>query len=112
MIDAEARGTLMVGTERIARRLIPTGVLRASINVGNPVLVRRDSSTDPPYGVSIDIAKELAERLGVGIEFIVFESASVIARSTATWQSMRPYGLPRASSPRNDEGHALCAFIC
>ena len=57
------------------KNLAPTGVLRASINIGNPVLARRDGPAASPYGVSIDIASELAERLGVGIEFVVFDSA-------------------------------------
>lgn len=55
--------------------LAPTGTLRASINVGNPVLARRDTPESTPYGVSIDIANALANRLGVGVEFIVFDAA-------------------------------------
>ena len=58
-----------------AQMLAPTGSLRASINVGNPVLARRDAPGAAPYGVSIDIAKALADRLGVGIEFMVFDAA-------------------------------------
>ncbi|MDR2111823.1 MAG: ABC transporter substrate-binding protein [Candidatus Accumulibacter sp.] len=54
----------------------PTGVLRASINVGNPVLARRDSPSGAPQGVSIDIAAAFAERLGAGVDFTVFDSAS------------------------------------
>jgi polar amino acid transport system substrate-binding protein len=77
----------MVSTERIKKRLAPTGVLRASINVGNPVLARRDSPTDPPYGVSVDMAGELAKRLGVGVEFIVFESASQSVDAVANGQA-------------------------
>ena len=53
----------------------PTGVLRASINVGNPILARRDSPEKAPYGVSIDMAQELARRLGVELELVVWESA-------------------------------------
>lgn len=53
----------------------PEGVLRASINVGNPVLARRDPETGIPFGVSIDLAHELAKRLDVPIELVVWESA-------------------------------------
>ena len=53
----------------------PTGVLRASINLGNPILANRHPSTGEPFGVSIDLANALAERLGVGIELVVFDAA-------------------------------------
>lgn len=66
----------MISVEQAATLLAPTGVLRASINLGNPVLARRDSPEAPPYGVSIDMARSLAECLGVGVEFAVFDSAS------------------------------------
>ena len=53
----------------------PTGTLRASINIGNPVLAKQNNPGEAPYGVSIDIANALAERLGVAIEFLVFPAA-------------------------------------
>ena len=54
----------------------PTGVLRASINLGNPILAGRDASTGEPAGVSVDLARALADRLGVGVELKVFEKAA------------------------------------
>lgn len=62
--------------EQATQMFAPKGILRASINIGNRVLARRDSSAEPPYGVSVDIAKAFAKRLGVGIELVVFDSAS------------------------------------
>ena len=59
----------------VAHLLAPTGKLRASINLGNPVLARQDSPDKTPYGVSIDLARALAQRLGVDIEFVVFNAA-------------------------------------
>jgi polar amino acid transport system substrate-binding protein len=56
-------------------RFIPTGTLRASINVGNPILARRDAASGEPAGVSIDLARAFAERLGVPLELVVFDSA-------------------------------------
>src|SRR5262252_8266047 len=53
-----------------------TGALRASINVGNPILARRDPTTGEPAGVSVDLAREFARRLGVAVEFLVFASAA------------------------------------
>lgn len=59
----------------IIKAFTPTGKLRASINVGNPILANRDKSTGEPHGVSIDLAREFARRLGVEIELVVNESA-------------------------------------
>ncbi|MBT2325662.1 ABC transporter substrate-binding protein [Variovorax paradoxus] len=53
----------------------PTGKLRASINLGNPILARKDAATGEPAGVSIDLARAFAQRLGVGIELVVFDAA-------------------------------------
>ncbi|WP_319240252.1 ABC transporter substrate-binding protein [uncultured Propionivibrio sp.] len=63
-------------SDALRRQLAPQGRLRASINLGNPVLARRDAPEAAPYGVSIDLAGALAERLGVGLDFVVFDSAS------------------------------------
>ena len=53
----------------------PTGVLRAAINLGNPVLAYTDPGSRRPAGVSVDLAAELAARLGVGVEPVVFDAA-------------------------------------
>ena len=54
----------------------PTGKLRAAINVGNPILANRDGDTGAPVGVSVDLARGFAERLGVDVEFAVFDNAA------------------------------------
>lgn len=56
--------------------LAPTGTLRATINVGNPILASVDESTGAPRGVSVDIAHELARHLGAPLELIVVEAAA------------------------------------
>lgn len=57
----------------ITSDLAPTGLLRASINLGNPVLAH--GSPARPGGVSVDIARELAVRLGLPVEFVCFDAA-------------------------------------
>jgi polar amino acid transport system substrate-binding protein len=54
----------------------PGGTLRASINLGNPVLAHPDPAGGEPAGVSVDIARAFAGRLGVPIEFVGFEKAA------------------------------------
>lgn len=63
----------------LAAALAPTGTLRASINLGNPILAHRDA-VGAPGGVSVDLARALAERLGVPLELRAFDTA---ARSVA-----------------------------
>ena len=53
-----------------------TGALRAAINLGNPILAGRDAVTGLPTGVSVDLAREFARRLGVPVEFVVFDKAA------------------------------------
>lgn len=53
----------------------PTGQLRASINLGNPILAGRDRLTGEPSGVSVDLANALAERLGLPLELVVWDAA-------------------------------------
>lgn len=53
--------------------LAPTGVLRAHINLGNPVLTH--GSPDDPGGVTVDLATEAAARLGVPVDFTCVQAA-------------------------------------
>lgn len=64
----------------------PTGRLRASINVGNPILARRDADGQAE-GVSVDLARDFARRLGVGLELIVFESAGKSVEAVTAGQA-------------------------
>jgi polar amino acid transport system substrate-binding protein len=54
--------------------LAPTGKLRAVINLGNAVLAKRDPAGQPA-GVSVDLARELARRLGVEAELVTVDAA-------------------------------------
>ena len=58
---------------QLAADLAPTGTLRVSINLGNPVLAQ--GIPEAPSGVTVDIARELASRLGVPVSFQCFDAA-------------------------------------
>lgn len=53
----------------------PQGRLRAAINLGNPILAGRDAATGAAQGVSVDLAREFARRLGVPLELVVVDTA-------------------------------------
>jgi len=69
------------------RDLAPNGTLRAAINFGNTVLAQQDPATGEPRGISADLARELARRLGVDIEFVTFDTAGKVfdALSSNAW---------------------------
>jgi polar amino acid transport system substrate-binding protein len=57
----------------IVADLVPQDVLRVSINLGNPVLAQGTPAA--PTGVTVDIGREIAARLGVQAEFRCFAAA-------------------------------------
>jgi polar amino acid transport system substrate-binding protein len=66
-----------VVTSDVVRDIAPSGRLRAAMNYGNTVLVQRDAAE--PRGVSPDIARELARRLGVPLDFIPYDAAGKVS---------------------------------
>ena len=62
-------------SSQIVSAFTPTGRLRASINLGNPLLANKDAVSGQPFGISIDLARAFAERLGVELELVVFDTA-------------------------------------
>ncbi|MDT9688990.1 transporter substrate-binding domain-containing protein [Streptomyces sp. P9(2023)] len=73
---------MTTATAGIARDLAPTGALRASINLGNPVLAH--GTPDSPGGVTVDIAREIGARLGVPVELVCFDAARKSYEAMAT----------------------------
>jgi polar amino acid transport system substrate-binding protein len=61
----------------VVRDIAPSGRLRAAMNYGNPVLVQRGDG-GAPRGVSPDIARELARRLGVPLDFVPYDAAGKV----------------------------------
>ncbi|MEI1251843.1 transporter substrate-binding domain-containing protein [Rhizobium aouanii] len=58
--------------------LIPKGYLRAAVNLANIALVQLDPNTGAFEGVSPQLAREFAERLGCRVEFVAYPSAASI----------------------------------
>lgn len=52
----------------------PTGRLRAAINLGNPILAHPQGEGGAG-GVSVDLAREFARRLGVELDLVVVDTA-------------------------------------
>jgi polar amino acid transport system substrate-binding protein len=71
----------------VIAELAPTGKLRAAINLGNVVLAQKHPTTGELGGPSVDLARELARRLGLPLEFVTYETAGKVtdAVKDAIW---------------------------
>lgn len=65
--------------EKARAELAPTGVLRAGINMSNFLLVTGKSATGDPEGVSPDMARAVADRLGVPLKLVPFKNPGELA---------------------------------
>ena len=58
----------------ILSELAPSGTLRAGINLSNFLLVTGRASSGDPIGVAPDMARAIADRLGVAVSYVTFAS--------------------------------------
>mgnify|MGYP000871688538 CR=1 FL=1 len=62
-----------------------SGKMRAAINFGNPILASRGPNGEPK-GVSVDLAREAARRLGLTVELVPFNSAGTVVEAVKAAQ--------------------------
>jgi len=93
----------------IKAQLAPTGVLRAGINLSNFLLVTGKAANGDPEGVSPDMARTIAERLGVPVRYVTYPKPSELADAAGTgaWD----IGLIGAE-PQRAEKIAFSAAYC
>jgi polar amino acid transport system substrate-binding protein len=63
----------------IVSQLAPHGVLRAGINMSNFLLVTGRSASGDPEGVSPGLARAIADRLGVPVQYVPFPKPGELA---------------------------------
>jgi polar amino acid transport system substrate-binding protein len=61
----------------VVKDFAPSGTLRAAINQGNTVLAQKGRNGEA-LGITVDLARELARRLGVPVELITFDAAGKV----------------------------------
>jgi polar amino acid transport system substrate-binding protein len=96
-------------TPEIIAELAPTGVLRAGVNLSNFLLVTGKSASGDPEGVSPDMAREVARRLGVPVKLVPFKTPGELA--DAATQGVWDIGLIGAE-PQRAEQIAFTAAYC
>src|SRR5215472_15857579 len=65
--------------QEVVSELAPTGVLRAAINMANFLLVTGRSAAGEPEGVAPDLARAIAERLGVPVAYVPYARPGELA---------------------------------
>lgn len=63
-------------TPEVLEDLAPTGRLRAAINLGNAVLAQ--GTPQEPRGITVDLSRELARRIGLPLELVPFDAAGKV----------------------------------
>jgi polar amino acid transport system substrate-binding protein len=63
----------------VIAELAPTGALRAGINLSNFLLVSGKSPSGDPEGVAPDMARDIAQKLGVPVTYVMFKSPGELA---------------------------------
>ncbi|HXP98186.1 MAG TPA: ABC transporter substrate-binding protein [Telmatospirillum sp.] len=62
----------------VLQELASSGVLRAAINFGNPVLAQQSQGNGEPIGASVDLARELGRHLGVPVRLETYDAAGKV----------------------------------
>jgi polar amino acid transport system substrate-binding protein len=69
---------------QVTSQLAPHGVLRAGINLSNFLLVTGRSPSGDPEGVAPDMARAIADRLGVKVAYVPFPKPGELADAAGT----------------------------
>ena len=93
----------------VVAELAPTGVLRAGINLSNFLLVTGKSPNGEPEGVAPDMAREVAQRLGVDVKYVTFATPGELADQAG--RGVWDVGLIGAE-PQRAETIAFTAAYC
>ena len=64
--------------------LAPSGTLRAAINLSNFLLVSGSDAAGQPVGVAPDMARAVAERLGVAVAYVPYKTPGELADAGGT----------------------------
>ena len=94
----------------LANEFLSGGVMRVAINLGNPILARRDALTDELAGVSVDLAGQLAQRLKVPVQLVPFAAAGKAAQALAASEVNLAF---LAIDPERSQGIRFSpAYVC
>jgi len=87
LVFAACAGIGTAPTAEARQALAPTGKLRVALQLGSPHNVIRDSASGEMKGVGYDLGKELARRIGVPFEPVMYPSVGALldAGKSGSW---------------------------
>ena len=72
--------------DRVRNSLAPTGRLRVAVNLRNFLLVASLADNGEPIGVAADIARQIAERLQLALDFVLYDGPRQLVDAAADRQ--------------------------
>lgn len=96
-------------SDQVRKELAPTGVLRAGINLSNFLLVTGRSPTGDPDGVAPDMARAIADKLGVALKLVPFKSPGELGDQVG--KDMWDIGLIGAEPQRAEKIAFTAAYV-
>ena len=96
-------------SKELIAELAPTGVLRAAINMGNFLLVTGKTPAGDPEGVAPDMARAIADRLGVAVKYVPFKTPGELA--DAAGSNVWDIGLIGAEPARAEKIAFTAAYV-
>ena len=73
-----ASGPVPGPAAQVRQALAPTGTLRVAVYPGSPTSMVRTAGSDEMRGLSVELGRELARRLGVPAEIVVFQRVAEV----------------------------------
>jgi len=95
--------------DKVRAQLAPTGVLRAGINLSNFLLVTGRSESGDPTGVAPDMAREIANALGVPVKYVTFKSPGELGDQVG--KDVWDIGLIGAEPQRAEKIQFTAAYV-
>jgi polar amino acid transport system substrate-binding protein len=96
-------------SDKAKAELAPTGVLRAGINLSNFLLVTGRAANGNPEGVAPDMARAIAERLGVPVQYVPFKTPGELADQAGS--NVWDIGLIGAEPQRAEKIAFTAAYV-
>lgn len=78
LLLAGCAGVQSAPTQEERQALVPTGKLRAALYFGGPTNVIKDSASGEMKGVGYELGKELARRMGVPYEPVIYQTPKLL----------------------------------
>lgn len=96
-------------SQAVVSELAPKGVLRAGVNMSNFLLVTSRTPSGDPAGVSPDMARAIADKLGVPVQYVPFPKPGELA--DAAEQDVWDIGLIGAEPARAEKIAFTAAYV-